>query len=147
VPASFGFVQVTTCIRGDIVRLTFNLTFPGKIFDGQAGLHQNGFKDFDPAVGRYVEVDPIGLHGGINLFQYSNDNPQSDFDPTGLMCIARIGCRTTPPERNAVNSGDYNAYYQLACAGGDAYACYARHIGANDNMWGHLANWWLEEPS
>lgn len=29
-------------------------------------------------------------------------------------------------------------------AGGDAYACYARHIAANDNASGRLANWWLD---
>lgn len=34
-------------------------------------------------------------------------------------------------------------YYQLACSGGDAYACFAQHIAANDNFWGHTANWWL----
>jgi RHS repeat-associated protein len=29
-----------------------------------AGLHYNYFRDHDPAVGRYVESDPIGLEGG-----------------------------------------------------------------------------------
>jgi naphthoate synthase len=29
--------------------------------DGQAGLHQNYFRDYDPATGRYVESDPVGL--------------------------------------------------------------------------------------
>ena len=32
----------------------YNLRFPGQIFDGQAGLHQNGFRDYDPAVGRLM---------------------------------------------------------------------------------------------
>jgi RHS repeat-associated protein len=41
----------------------YNLRFPGQVFDGQAGLQQNGNRDFDPAVGRYVESDPIGLGG------------------------------------------------------------------------------------
>jgi RHS repeat-associated protein len=123
----------------------FNLRLPGQVFDGQAGLHYNGYRDYDPATGRYVEVDPIGLHGGVNPYRYSNGNPVSSFDPTGLMCVAGVGCWTTPPERNAANSGDYDAYYQLACAGGDAYACYAQHIEANDNTSGHVANWWLKK--
>jgi RHS repeat-associated protein len=39
----------------------YNLRFPGQIFDGQAGLHYNWYRDFDPASGRYVESDPVGL--------------------------------------------------------------------------------------
>jgi RHS repeat-associated protein len=38
-----------------------NVILPGQAFDGQAGLHQNGFRDFDPAIGRYIESDPVGL--------------------------------------------------------------------------------------
>jgi len=60
-----------------------NLRLPGQIFDGQAGLHANGFRDFDPAVGRYVESDPTGLEGGINTFTYALD-PLRFVDPTGL---------------------------------------------------------------
>jgi uncharacterized protein RhaS with RHS repeats len=29
----------------------YNLRFPGQIFDGQAGLHQNDFREYDPATG------------------------------------------------------------------------------------------------
>jgi RHS repeat-associated protein len=43
---------------------TYNLRLPGQVFDGQAGLHQNGFRDYDPATGGYVESDPIGLAAG-----------------------------------------------------------------------------------
>jgi RHS repeat-associated protein len=41
----------------------YNLRFPGHGFDGQVGLHSNGYRDFDPATGRYVESDPMGLFG------------------------------------------------------------------------------------
>jgi RHS repeat-associated protein len=29
-------------------------------FDAETGLHYNYFRDYDPAIGRYVEPDPIG---------------------------------------------------------------------------------------
>lgn len=61
----------------------YNLRFPGQIFDGQAGLHQNGYRDYDPAIGRYVESDPIGLAGGINPYIYGYANPLSNIDPDG----------------------------------------------------------------
>jgi len=46
-------------------------------------LYQNYFRDFDPATGRYVESDPIGLNGGINTYAYSLENPVGNVDPTG----------------------------------------------------------------
>jgi RHS repeat-associated protein len=61
----------------------YNLRFPGQIFDGPAGLHQNGFRDYDPALGRYVESDPMGLLGGTNTYAYVEANPVSNYDPKG----------------------------------------------------------------
>jgi len=62
----------------------YNLRFPGQVFDGQAGLHQNYFRDFDPATGRYAESDPAGLDGGINTYGYTAGNPISRYDSFGL---------------------------------------------------------------
>jgi RHS repeat-associated protein len=61
----------------------YNLRFPGQLFDGQAGLHQNMYRDYSPAIGRYVESDPIGLDGGINTYSYVGQNPVARTDPTG----------------------------------------------------------------
>jgi RHS repeat-associated protein len=45
--------------------------------------HQNYFRDYDPAVGRYVQSDPIGLLGGINTYSYALQQPVHLADPTG----------------------------------------------------------------
>jgi hypothetical protein len=55
------------------------------------------------------------------------------------MCAPGVGCYTTPAEAAVAQSGNYLGYYQLACAGGDAYACFAEDIAANDNEMGHIA--------
>jgi len=54
------------------------------------------------------------------------------------MCTA-LGCYTTPAERALVQSGNYLGYYQLACAGDDATACFDEHIAANDSVLGRYA--------
>jgi RHS repeat-associated protein len=62
----------------------YNLRFPGQLFDGQAGLHYNGLRDYDPAIGKFVESDPVGIVSGINTFSYASSNSLSVFDPSGL---------------------------------------------------------------
>ncbi len=61
-----------------------NLRFPGQYFDAETGLHQNYFRDYDPRTGRYIQADPIGLAGGINVYSYAIVNPLRWIDPTGL---------------------------------------------------------------
>jgi RHS repeat-associated protein len=62
----------------------YNLRFPGQLYDSHAGLNQNYFRDYDPAIGRYVESDPIGFDGGINTYAYVGSNPLAKSDLTGL---------------------------------------------------------------
>jgi RHS repeat-associated protein len=61
----------------------YNLRFPGQVFDQETLLHYNYYRDYDPATGRYVESDPIGLKGGSNTYLYGNANPVNNTDPTG----------------------------------------------------------------
>ena len=61
-----------------------NLRLPGQYYDRETGLQYNYFRDYDPTTGRYIEADPIGLEGGLNIYQYALSNPLSFIDPTGL---------------------------------------------------------------
>jgi RHS repeat-associated protein len=57
--------------------------YAGQYFDAETGLSYNYFRDYDPAIGRYVESDPIGLRAGTNTYSYVSSNPVLKVDPTG----------------------------------------------------------------
>lgn len=69
---------------GGLGAFEFNLRFPGQYFDKETSVHYNYFRDYDPAVGRYVESDPIGLDGGVNIYIYVANNLLKYIDPNGL---------------------------------------------------------------
>lgn len=76
--SAFGRANIT------VNTIENNLRFPGQYFDNETGLHQNYFRDYDPASGRYIESDPMGLYGGINTYAYVEGNPIMLIDPLGL---------------------------------------------------------------
>lgn len=47
---------------------------------------------YDPASGRLLTQDPIGLAGGVNLYAYAGNNPVSYSDPYGLCPIPPSSC-------------------------------------------------------
>ncbi|WLI18563.1 RHS repeat-associated core domain-containing protein [Pseudomonas wuhanensis] len=60
-----------------------NLRFQGQYLDRETGLHYNTFRFYDPDIGRFITPDPIGLAGGLNLYQYG-PNPMGWSDAWGL---------------------------------------------------------------
>jgi RHS repeat-associated protein len=47
-------------------------------------VHYNYFRDYDSAIGRYAESDPIGIGGGTNTYAYVRARPLKRVDPFGL---------------------------------------------------------------
>ncbi len=83
----FGATAANEDPDGDGLEFTFNLRFPGQYYDTETGLNYNYFRDYDPALGRYVESDPIGLLGGLNPYIYVDNNPLGGIDPSGEIIL------------------------------------------------------------
>jgi RHS repeat-associated protein len=66
------------------VRLASGKLFPGQYFDQETGFYYNHFRTYNPATGRYLESDPIGLQGGLNTYTYVLNNPLMLVDYYGL---------------------------------------------------------------
>ena len=59
--------------------------FPGQVFDAEAGWFYNWSRDYNPALGRYVQSDPIGLDGdSLSTYAYVSADPAELVDPDGL---------------------------------------------------------------
>ena len=85
----FGEAPANEDPDGDGQGFALSLRFPGQSRDAETGLNYNYFRDYDPAIARYVESDPIGLRGGLNTYSYVNDNPVSNIDQLGLLATCK----------------------------------------------------------
>lgn len=59
----------------------------GKYHDSETGLTYSGARLYDPIIGRFMGVDPVGIVEtnpfSFNRYQYANDNPFAYVDPEG----------------------------------------------------------------
>ncbi|WP_342591101.1 RHS repeat-associated core domain-containing protein [Asticcacaulis solisilvae] len=104
----FGSAKVFTTATANV-----DIRLPGQWYQAEAagsGLNQNHHRDYDPSLGRYMQVDPIGLDGGQNPYAYVDGMVYDWVDPKGQngrpsstpRSTYHIGRITTP-------SGYYNA--------------------------------------
>ena len=114
----FGQATVNEDPDGDGTSIEFNLRFPGQYYDKYSGVNYNYYRDYDPTTGRYIQSDPIGLHGGLNTFAYVGSNPLIRVDPLGLTTIHFYpGTGIAVVDPNDVS--DPNSSYYLPATSGD----------------------------
>lgn len=58
--------------------------YTGREFDSETNTYYYRNRAYDAAVGRFMQRDPSGMHGGASLYEYALSNPATLVDPSGL---------------------------------------------------------------
>lgn len=122
--------------------------YAGGLQDRDTGLTRFGYRDYDPALGRWISKDPIGFDGGTaNLYAYVSGDPVNGIDPSGLFLdtlvdigfvtydLATIagkwagGCGTSATDLAALGA-DIGAAFVPFATGAGAAARGAEHAGS-----------------
>jgi RHS repeat-associated protein len=82
--------------------------YTGQLYLPELQLYYYKARMYSPKTGRFLQPDPIGYAGGMNLYAYAGNDPVNMTDPTGLLCYAWGGGDSTttavPYDGSGVNT-------------------------------------------
>jgi len=99
-----GSVAAVSDASGDVVTAVNRYDEYGNVqgtltgrfgYTGQAWLPELGMayyraRIYNPAMGRFMQTDPIGMNGGMNVHAYVGNNPVNSTDPSGTLLLRTL---------------------------------------------------------
>lgn len=85
--------------------------FSTKFTDNETGLVYYGRRFYSPSLGRFINRDPIGEQGGLNMYAFVSNNGVNEVDELGMKKIKKPRrsrkTKNSPPPQNpfAINKG------------------------------------------
>ena len=69
--------------RRQSIGTTGAFRYAGARFDAETGLVYLRARHYSPTLGRFLQPDPVGTAGGVNLYAYALNDPINRRDPRG----------------------------------------------------------------
>lgn len=128
--------------------------FTSREYLADLGLYDYRNRFYSPAIGRFLQTDPLRLNSDANLYRYAGNNVLSNLDPFGLyscedLCemvsSAQSGLEGRQDQLDALGDGDTNRWWdiekdQVPIGHMGADTGYNPAIDAWESTWGSIAN-------
>ena len=88
--------QITYDSFGNITAgITPAFGYAGMQYDSETGLYYDNARYYDPHVGHFITTDPA--NSGPNPYEYADNSPTNETDPSGLLAAGDAPVRVYPP--------------------------------------------------
>jgi RHS repeat-associated protein len=111
----FGKVSTQSGSLADI----FAYQFSTKYADDETGLVYYGYRFYSPGMGRWINRDPIGMLGGVNVNSFTFNDLLNTQDKLGLTTGCCNGKKLTWMDQCCRDAGEYICGNANQCCGGD----------------------------
>jgi RHS repeat-associated protein len=93
--------------------------YTGQVWLPEIGMYHYKARIYSATLGRFMQTDPIGYQGGINLYAYVGDNPINATDPSGKeSCPRGTNCPDIPRAPQTVQDATVAALSQTSISQG-----------------------------
>jgi RHS repeat-associated protein len=91
--------------------------FSSKEFHAASGLVYYGYRFYEPSLQRWLNRDPIGEVGGLNLYGFVGNSPLGYVDPLGEMSYLSPHLRCIGKQKTALDNCEKSKKERIKCPG------------------------------